>query len=451
MSDPLIISLALIAVPLGGGALLGSALCRLRGERYRSVFVAIAGILLPLGAAVVLAVRFPIIGFWDAGMEGLLFGIGLCCSAHRIFADERNILLAAGSTLAAALLLELCARLFLPPPPAFPIQHGPHLLLANALRGDLRHQPWDTLSKDLVCSIVYGEKYPGIFDSAHARREIVMPQTFAPRPEARRRVLHLGDSMAFGFGLPRDQTFTADLERLEPGVQHINAAIPGTAPDAYLATLQTWIETLRVDLVVMHIYSGNDLDGLDSRYPCCGWESLLVYDDQRAALRCPQGTPPALGQAGFRWLRYHTPPPYLVRALIGTSSAAAYVAAAMSLEPYFLIEQPLSTQAGHLEAILRSAGEMLTARRVGFAVHVLSPRNWLEDPDFPHHYAPAILAAARQAGVVAFDSSDVLRNAVKDGESLFFESGDIHFNANGHRLLAPWLHEVLGANESSAP
>jgi hypothetical protein len=317
-------------------------------------------------------------------------------------------------------------------------------LLANALRGDLTHQPWDTLSKDLVCSTVYGDEYPPIFDSTSARRDIVTPQTFAPRPEARRRVLHLGDSMAFGFGLPRDQTFTAELERLEPGAQHINAAIPGTAPDAYLALLQRWIETQPIELVVMHIYEGNDLDGLDSRYPCCDWQPLLAYGVDGAALRCSQASAPAFGNAGFTWLRYHTPPPYLVRALIGTSSAAAYIAAAMSsLEPYFLADQPLSTRLQHLEAVLRSAKDTLAGRGIAFVVHVLPARPWLEDPGSWQHFSPSIVETARRVGVPALDSSDFFRDAVVHGQTLFFENGDIHFNRNGHRLLANWLHERL--------
>jgi len=451
MSDPLIISLALIAIPIGCGALVGGVLRRARGARFRGVLAAIALLVAPALAAFGLSVRFPIVGFWDAGLEGLFFGFGLCWSAHRMFSDGRNVLLVVSSSVVALLLLEVYARLFLPPPPAFPMQDGPHLLLADALRSDATHQPWDTLSKDLVCSIVYGERYPAIFTPANAGRDIVTPQSFAPHPEASRRVLHLGDSIAFGFGLPRDETFTAKLERLEPGVQHINAAIPGTAPDAYLALLQKWVEEQDVDLVVMHVYEGNDLDGLDSRYPCCDWEPLLAYGADGAALRCPQGTPPALGHAGFTWLRYHTPPPYLVRAVVGTSSAAAYIAATMSLEPYFLADQPLETRLEHLEAIIRAARDTLAARGIGFAVDVIPSRSWLEHQESWQHFSPRIVETARRTGVLTLDSSDFFRDAVVRGQSLFFDNQDIHFNASGHRLLASWLHQQLDTERPSTP
>jgi hypothetical protein len=445
MSDPLIIALALIAVPIACGCLAGRLLRRRRGERFRGLTAAVAFVVLPVAAAVALDVRIPIVGLWDAAQTGLLIGLGLSWSAHRLFDDGRNVLLLGSATIFGAMMIELGARLFLPPPPGFPIQHGPHLLLADALRGDLTRQPWDTLSKDLVCSIVYGDGYRGIFDSGRVRRDIVTPRTFEARPAARR-VLHLGDSMAFGFGLARGETFTAELDRLQSGVQHINAAIPGTAPDAYLALLDSWIEAHRIDAVVMHVYEGNDLDGLDSVYPCCDWQSLLVYGGDGAALRCRQPTQPALGRAGFTWLRYHTPPPYLLRAAIGSSSAAAHIAAAMNREPYFLFEQPFATRLGHLEQILRTARATLEARGIAFAVHVLPARSWLEASETWQRHGPSIVEAAQRAGVSALDTSDVLRTAVAGGQSLFFENRDIHFNANGHRLLAKWLHERTPVN-----
>ena len=443
-------SVALLAVPIAVGALVGVAMRRVRRRRLGGFLAAVACVVVPTAGALGLVTRFPVVGLWDAGLEGLLFGFGVLWSAHRALAEGRNLLLLASSLTVSLFGLELCARLFLPPPPGFPMRGGPHLLLADALRGDLTSQPWDTLSKDIVCSIVYEDEYPGILDGG-AARDVVTPRNFVPRPDVRRRVLHLGDSMAFGFGLNRDETLTADLERLEPGVQHINAAIPGTAPDAYFAVLERWIATHEIDLVVMHIYEGNDLDGLDSHYPCCAWQSLLAYDAGGAALRCPTATAPDLGRAGLTWLRYHNPPPYLVRALIGTSSAAAYVGAAMAREPYLLVDQPTSTRLEHLEAILRSARDVLAARHIPFVVDVLPTRTWLENLQTWQHHGPAILDAAHRVDVPALDPSGPLRDAVVHGQHLFFENGDIHHNADGQALLATWLHEQLAAGLPTTP
>ncbi|MBI3782470.1 MAG: hypothetical protein HY270_03615 [Deltaproteobacteria bacterium] len=441
-------ALALLALPIALGALLGSLLRRLARRHFAGVIAAIACLILPAALVVGLGIRFPLIGLWDTAVESLLFALGVLLALHSALSERRNLALLSTSLLFSLLLLELATRLFLPPPPAFPVKSGPHLLLADALRVDLKTQPWDTRCKEVVCSVVYGDQYPGIFDPIASQREIVTPQNFVLRPDAQRRVLHIGDSMAFGFGLPRDQTFTADLERLEPGIQHINGSIPGTAPDAYLAVLQSWIVTQKIDLAVMYVYEGNDLEGLDSRYPCCDWQSLLTYDASTAHLRCQTATVPDLGHAGVTWLRYHNPPPYLLRALVGTSSAATYLAAATTVEPFLQEDQSRDTRLKHLGSILRTAGEVLTARGIPFLVVVLPARSWLESSATRQHDAVDIVDVARRDNVRAIDASAVFRDAVEQRASLFFENGDIHFNAAGHTLLATWLHERLPPNGS---
>lgn len=441
----LLTCVALVIVPVGLGALLGIVVRRLRGRRLQGALTAIACVALPAAGLFAAGVRYPILGPWDSAVEATLVGIGVLWGGHRALADGLNVVVLATALAVSFLGVEVLARLFLPPPPGFPTRAGIHLLLADALRSGATHQPWDTLCKDIVCAIIYGDEYPGIYDLTETQHGVVVPRTFAPRAGASRRVLHLGDSIAFGFGLPRDQTITAELERLEPGVEHVNAGIPGTAPDAYLAVLQRWVASFDVDVVVMHVYEGNDLDGLDARYPCCGWQPLLTYENGTAALRCAHGTAPDYGRAGWAWLRDHNPPPYLLRALVGTSAAAAHIAAAMARESYVLADQPLETRLEHLEAILRGARDLLATRRIPFVVDVVPARSWVEDNMDWQHYGPRILDVARRLGIAALDGAEVFHDAAAHGEKLFFENGDIHFNGAGHMLWARWLHRQLSA------
>jgi hypothetical protein len=435
-----------VAVPLGLGALLGIAMRRLRGRRFKGVVSAIVCVALPAAAVFSAGVRYPIVGPWDSAVEAALFGVGVLWGGHRALADPISVIVLATATAVSLLALELLARLFLPPPPAFPTRDGVHLLLADALRTGATSQPWDTLCKDIVCTIVYGDEYRTIYDADETHHDILTPRKCSPRGDVTRRVLHLGDSIAFGFNLPRDRTVTAELERLEPGTEHINAAIPGTAPDAYLAELQPWVTSQEIDVVVMHVYEGNDLAGLDSRFPCCRWQPLLTYEDGTAVLRCARATAPDFGRAGWSWLRDHNPPPYLLRALVGTSAAAAHVAAAMSRESYMIADQPLEVRLAHLESILRGARDALAARHIRFVLDVVPARSWLEDGAEWQHYGPQILDVARRLDIAAVDGSEVMRDAVAHGQKLFFENGDIHFNATGHLFWARWLHEQLRAD-----
>jgi len=59
--------------------------------------------------------------------------------------------------------------------------------------------------------------------------------------------------MVYGLGVPPSERFTTLLEQLEPDTEHINAALPGTAPDSYFAVVHAW-EQQPIDLVVMYLY-----------------------------------------------------------------------------------------------------------------------------------------------------------------------------------------------------
>jgi len=53
------------------------------------------------------------------------------------------------------------------------------------------------------------------------------PVPSVPRPEDVERILVLGDSSFFGYGIDDDETFSAHLDRLLDGTDTVNAAIPG--------------------------------------------------------------------------------------------------------------------------------------------------------------------------------------------------------------------------------
>jgi hypothetical protein len=444
---------ALVVVPLSVGALIGIALRHLHRRRFAGVGAATIFVVMPAWLAVRLVLHFPLVGYWDALLEGLLIGIGVAWTAHGTFTGRSEVLLAVGSLAVSLVVLEICCRVFLPPPPSFPTEGGAHFLLADAMRADTQNHSWDLLSKEIVCSIVYGAQYPGILDVS-GERDIVVPRGFTPRAGASRRVLHIGDSMTFGFGVARNETFTADLERLEPGTQHINGGIPGTAPDAYLVVLRQWVALHDVDLAVMYIFEGNDVDALDDYYPCCHWQSLLTYGPAGVALRCPTAGGIDLSGAGTTWLRYNGPPPYLVRVLIPYSSAAAYLGAAivswMPLAP-IAVQQSQETKLLHLESILRAARDELRARHVSFVVVILPSGTWDEDPATAQHLAPQILEIARRLNVPAFNALDAVRDEAKRGRQIFLAPGDPHYNAAGHALIAQWLHDRLAATTVLPP
>jgi hypothetical protein len=451
--EVVLIATCLIAGGVGAGALVGILVRRLRGGRRGGLVFALACVGVPAVAVTSLIWRFPIVGFWDAALDGILVGAGVLWTAHRAFGRSEVLLMglaAAGSLL----LLELGCRLFLPPPPAFPTTEGPHVLLADAMRAGARLHSWDLLSKEIVCAAVYGDSYRGIVDVS-GERDIVLPRAFPAEEAGHRRVLHLGDSMLFGFGVPRDATVTAALERLESDAQHINGGVPGTAPDAYLVLLRAWLARVPVDAVVMHVFEGNDLIALDDHYPCSDWQSLLVYGPQGPTLRYPT-TPatPDLSHAGWIWLRYNSPPPYVLRALMGHSAAAGHLSAAllaaMSRAP-LAVQQGVDAQRAHLQSILRAARDETRAKAATFTVVVIPDRARLLDPAHSGD-ATSIADLSRGLGIPTVDLSEPLGEALRRGADLYLPN-DPHFNPAGHALVAGYLHGRLvpGTAEAARP
>lgn len=443
-----LVCLALVVVPAAAGALAGGALRRLRRKRLAGSAAAAACVVVPALAAVALGVRWPVVGIWDAALVGLTAGVGLVFAAHRALAGWQEKLVALAALVLCLLGLEAATRALLPRPPAFPVGATPHLGLADALRADARAAPSEARNKDIVCQVVYGDGYPGLYDGPGDPR-LVLPARYRPRAGATRRVLHVGDSMVFGFGVAARDTFVAELGRLEPGVEHTNGGVPALAPDGYLALTRAWLAAARPDAVVIYLFEGNDLRDLDGPYPCCGFRPLV--DDERpgAPLTCPTAVVPDLGRAGWTWLRYNSPPPYLVRALVDHSVAAAWVGAAL-----ITAGQAHSaggggspaTQLRHLSTIVAAARDELAARGVALSVVVLPMRGWVEARDARPHPAPEMAAAVRALGVPVLDASDVLREPARHGEHLFVGDGsDVHLNSAGHALVARWLHAMLAA------
>jgi len=400
----------------------------------------------PLPALLVYG-RFPVVGFWDAGCELLLLGAGTLLSAHRAFERWRDVALAATATLIGLILLELNCRMFLPPAPMFAVAGGAHLLLASALQATPELQPADTRSKEIVCSVVYGDAYPGLL-GLPPDPSLVLPHTYQARAGAPHRALHLGDSMVYGLGVERDETFTAILDRLNPDVQHINGGISGIAPDAYFAVLRSWLAMYELHQVVLYLFAGNDVRDIDGPYPCCNWQSLLSYD-HGASLRCSQPTPPDLTRTTWTWLRHNSPPPYLVRALIGRSVVAAYLGAIMveaGMRNSSIADQSDEMRLFHIEAVLRAAAKELQTRSTSLLVVALPDSNEINDSRRAHSTTKGLMEAARRAGVPAVDASDMIAQAAQDGQRVFLgspERPDVHFNRNGHELMANWLAKQL--------
>jgi hypothetical protein len=82
------------------------------------------------------------------------------------------------------------------------------------------------------------------------------PPAHAP---GRTRLVMLGDSVTFGFGVRDDETFSAVLESLDPGLEVVNLGVQGYGTDQELLKLRKEGLAYRPDGVVLNVCLANDL------------------------------------------------------------------------------------------------------------------------------------------------------------------------------------------------
>lgn len=430
--------LAVLVVPMLAGALLGWILRLVARRRVTGKAALLALLAIPMVAGALLSSAWPRLGRLDGVTEGLLLGLGVAWAAHRVFADRRAIVMLTVSLAASLMALEVGSRLLLPPVPGFSVEET-DFRINPALHVE---QPVMAGGQDHACYVAYPDQYQRRTTSIRGPTVPLRATTAAPPEHPRRRVLHLGDSMTYGFGVGPDETFEAELGRLEPDVAHTNAAIIGIGPDDYLVVLRKWLAQAPVDLAVMYLFEGNDLSEIDKGHPCSNWQPILDLDAKGAPLRFPDGP----HEAHAMWERLHvtSPPPFLVRALARRSKVAEQLAIALSRlrTPDVNAIEPDEVRWVHLDAILRAARDEVRAKGGELVIVVLPLKKYVQERQ-PGEIEQRMVAVAKGAGVPLFDAGDLIRDAFGRGEPVFLSETDMHLGVNGNRLVARWLHEKL--------
>jgi hypothetical protein len=108
------------------------------------------------------------------------------------------------------------------------------------------------------------------------------------------RVVVLGDSIAFGYGVADERTFSAVLERLDPRLEVLNLGVQGYGTDQELIKLESEGLACHPDVVILDVCLANDfLDNARSvnfgyPKPYFRWESgRLVRHDEHVKLTLP--------------------------------------------------------------------------------------------------------------------------------------------------------------------
>lgn len=426
-----LISLGIILVPAGLGWLCGALQRRWLNRRVGGVLWPAGLLLLLAGLAALLDMQTSVVGIWDAVTMAVALVGGWLCAAHRAFDDPRAVGVAAAATALACVGVEILCRIGLGPAPAFPDAANPHLLFSAAARASTASRLSATHCQTAACGAIYASQ-PGRWNQNDPRA-----QDFHPDPAARLHILHLGDSVTVGSDV--DGRFTRDLEALEPGVQHINAAIGASGTDTQLAIAGRWLALHHIDAVVLHL-NPNDAYDMDVPTPCANWQSLLVYDATGPRLRYTSDHTPDPEHMRWRMLFQDSPPPYLLCVGVEYSVAAAHLAAAFVRLGHrlgFDVERDEMQGRAHIVACLGALRDQLAARKIPFVVDVLHSASPVDEPRSAWAWS-----ATTGLGLGPIDGHARLSAAVAGGAQPYLDISG-HFNAAGHAIMAGWLHQAL--------
>lgn len=253
-----------------------------------------------------------------------------------------------------------------------------------------------------------------------------------PDPSARRRVLVLGDSYVYGFGVEAEETFPKVAEATlrssgRPDVAVLNAGVSGYGPLEELALLRRLAGRIGPQVVVLAFFEGNDVQNA-LEHP----KRYVMGDD--GYLHTPEGGPSPAGRSHLL--------AYVRRKLRGVSEK---MEAGKGLE---LARQAVREARRHAEA---SGAEFLLvlipttqAERIGRPRLLRAYDRILGQP-------PDVNAVmedfARREGIRVLNLSPVFDGAADESSLRFGVDG--HFTREGHRLageaLAAALEPVLGA------
>lgn len=170
--------------------------------------------------------------------------------------NQRRIGLVAAAMVFAALVCEIAARLAFPAPP------------------DPTRQPQIVYQIDPELRYVLAPNQRGWIDDGFVTTNSLGfrgPEVALPKPAGRFRIVAIGDSVTFGWGVNDDETFFRRLEQLTanrfPGrdIDFVNLAVGGYDTRQEVGLLRRHVDRLQPDLVLVGLYSNDIPEAFDDK------------------------------------------------------------------------------------------------------------------------------------------------------------------------------------------
>ncbi len=264
-----------------------------------------------------------------------------------------------------------------------------------------------------------------------------------PKPKGQKRILFLGDSNTFGYGVNDSARFSDLLEQRLPGYETVNLGVFGYGTDQEAILLEREGLRFAPDLVVV-AFSAGDLNDNRSSIDTGVSKPYCTLDKGRIKLNNVPVPPP-----GARLLQKTGSP--LKEAFYRNSHLYRLLAARLNESRMFMPDSVFETsqEEGMLVTVAILEGMNRVCRENGsqFAVLLLSHGSWLEALSKNSlqdvGYYPALTRLLAGRGLTVIDTTERFVAETRKGKKLFFEKDPVHLNGAGNRIAAEILHEEL--------
>jgi lysophospholipase L1-like esterase len=378
----------------------------------------------------------------------------------------KNGLLVLGSVLAAFALIELSLAVFAP----------------HKLRVRPYHERYDPVlgwvNKPLKDEGIRFEfARDRFFHVRHNSLGLRGRETTAEKPRGVRRILLVGDSYFWGYGVNDDEVLSAVLQRrLPPAFEVLNGGTTGYGTDQAYLWLKNVGVTYRPDVVVFGFSAANDLEEVATSVRYYTPKPLFMLDGSGMALRnvpVPRseqtdrkafGNPRTLFGKLKRFLRYHTHTYQFIVSRLNADPERRLLLINLGLAEEYttnlggipvLTNTPAQSRTIAF-LLLRESRKAAEAAGAAFLLVFIPERE--EDPsgrlqidgvrtgvhERNSELSSALSAFARKERMAYLDLLPFARERYRKGVSIYTtDRSDHHWNALGHELVAGQVLEAL--------
>jgi GDSL-like Lipase/Acylhydrolase family len=261
------------------------------------------------------------------------------------------------------------------------------------------------------------------------------------RLPGKKRVLMLGDSIAFGYGVADEETSSRQLEELDPEFEVVNLAVQGYGTDQALLRFEQEGLRFRPDAAILNFCLANDFRDNGA--------TRAIYDGAfpKPYFTLDGGTltehRDGLGLSAFARLGLFL---HQRSVVFNALQRLATVAGGRQATPP--AEHPPDREVTF--ALLRQFGETARAHNIKLIVAVYPTyREFLK----PSRKAKLVLEATRPGDVVGVDLRPLLegRGVNRDTYAQYAMDGSFHLTPRGHRIVAEILLDVLNETLQQRP